>query len=304
MSPASSGSGLPGAEEGAPQFLVIGHAVQDLLPGNGTPEWRLGGAAAYASALAARLGLRTALLTSSGPQIDLAAALPGVVTTCVPSETSTQFRNVYGAGRRRQFIPRRASRITPADLPDLWRGAGIVLLGPVAGEVDEALAACFPDALIGVGAQGWLRDTAPDTSVRPLPPESWDAAAVLRSADALFLSDEDIPPEAAPAALKRWGDMVQILAFTRGYDGADVLYGGEWRHIGAFPAHAVDPTGAGDVFAAGFLVRFRETGDPWESARFAACAASFVVEGEGTSAIPGRNAIEDRLRRNPDIIAA
>ena len=288
---------------GPPRFLVIGHAVQDLLPDKGPGAWRLGGAAAYASALAQKLGLRTAVLTSAGPEIDLQAAFPGIEVVNVPSESSTQFRNVYGADRRRQFIPRRAARITPAALPAEWREATIVLLGPVAGEVDAALAACFPASLLGVGAQGWLREIAPDTSVRPVPPDMWDAAPVLSHADALFLSDEDIPPHAAPATLQRWSEMVPTLAFTRGYNGADVRHAGEWRHIDAFPARAVDPTGAGDVFATGFLVRFQETGDAWEAARFGACAASFVVEGEGTSVIPNRDQIEQRLQLNPDIIA-
>ncbi len=287
---------------GAPDFLVIGHAVQDLSPADAT-RWRLGGAAAYASILARDLGLRTAVLTSAGPEIDPATRFPGVQVVNVPSESSTQFRNVYGRDRRRQFIPRRASPIGPKHLPEAWRMAKIVLLGPVAGEVDPALAACFPESLVGAGAQGWLREIAADSSVRPVPPEEWDAGAVLEYADALFLSDEDIPPHAAPAALQRWGEMVETLAFTRGYNGADVLHCGQWRHIDAFPADPVDPTGAGDIFATAFLASLHESGDPWEAARFAACAASFVVEGEGTNAIPDRDQINQRLRLNPDIIA-
>ena len=297
---------MPGSASGGggPQFLVVGHAVQDLI-GEGEPSkaWRLGGAATYASLLARNLGLRTAVLTAVGPEIDLRAALPGIETVSVPSEHSTQFRNVYGGERRRQFIPQRAARITAKDVPEEWRHAPIVLLGPVVGEVEPGLGSCFRGSLVGAGAQGWLREVAADTSVRPVAPEDWDAAAVLRHAHALFLSDEDVPPHAAPAALQHWSGMVETLAFTRGYNGADVFHRGEWRHIDAFPARAVDPTGAGDVFAAAFLVRYRETGDPWGATRFASCAASFVVEGEGAKAMPDREQIEKRLRQNPDIIA-
>ena len=288
---------------GRPQFLVIGHAVQDLLPDGDPSPWRLGGAVAYASTLARRLGLRAAVLTSAGPEIDLGQAFPGVEVVNVASDASTQFRNVYDGGRRHQFLPRRASPITPDALPVAWREAEIVLLGPVAGEVDAGLAACFPGALLGIGAQGWLRTTAPDTSVQPVPPDRWDAGDVLSHADALFVSDEDVPQEASAGALERWGEMVDTVAFTRGYNGADILHNGAWSHVDAFPAAAADPTGAGDVFAAGFLVRYRETGDVREAARFAGCAASFAVEGAGTSAIPGRPQIEERLRLNPDIIA-
>ena len=61
-------------------------------------------------------------------------------------------------------------------------------------------------------------------------------------------------------------------------------------------------TGAGDIFAAAFLIHLWETEDVWKAARFAACAASFVVEGEGTTAIPNRDQIEARLRRHPEIV--
>lgn len=288
---------------GPPGFLVIGHAVQDLLPDGDPPAWRLGGAVAYASCLAVKLGLDTAVLTSAGPDIDLASAFPGVDVANVPSKTSTRFRNVYGKDRRQQYLPSRAAPITPDDLPAPWRQAQIVLLGPVADEVDPALAGCFPGALVGVGAQGWLRETGPDTAVRALPPEEWDDQPILRFATALFLSNEDIPPEASATALQHWGEMVPTVAFTRGYDGTDIVHGGDRRHIDAFPATAVDPTGAGDVFASAFLIRFKECGDVWDAARFAACAASFAVEGEGTATIPDRHQIEERLRRNPDIIA-
>ena len=56
----------------------------------------------------------------------------------------------------------------------------------------------------------------------------------------------------------------------------------------------MDPTGAGDVFAAAYLVRYRETSDALESARFASCAASFCVEAQGTEGIPTRAQMEER----------
>ena len=101
-----------------------------------------------------------------------------------------------------------------------------------------------------------------------------------------------------------WSRQVEVLAYTRGDRGAEICKRGTWRHIDAFPAETVDPTGAGDVFATAFLVRFRETSDPWEAARFAASAASFVVESDGLANIPDRAMIEGRLRANPDIMAA
>jgi len=290
-----------------PDFLVIGHVVQDLLPpsprgaGASAPsEWRLGGAVSYATLLAQRFGLRAAALTSCAPDLPLADLLPGVDLHIVPSERTTQMRNEYAeGGRRTQHAPQRAAPLTAGHLPDDWRSARIVLLGPVAGEIDASLAAAFsPETLVAAGAQGWLREIGPDAAVRPVPPDAWDARPILEHLDALFLSDEDLPidaPGAHPAVLDEWAALVDVLAFTRGYAGADVHWSNEWRRIDAVPANPTDLTGAGDIFAAAFLIRYAETRDAWTAARFAAAAASLVIEGEGVRGVPTRATVKTRL---------
>jgi sugar/nucleoside kinase (ribokinase family) len=181
-------------------------------------------------------------------------------------------------------------------LPEAWREARIVLLGPVAGEIDESLARAFSqESIVGLGAQGWLREIGPDSRVRPVAPFESQVGRVLERATALFLSDEDLRLEEAPSALAEWSAQVDVLAFTRGYGGADVCYQGEWRRFDALPATPVDLTGAGDVFAAGFLARFAETLDPWEATRFGSAAASLVIEGVGVEGMPTREMVERRL---------
>jgi len=295
---------MPGT---APDFLVIGHAVQDLLPsppprtgeGPGVRDsWRLGGAAAYASLLARNFGLRTAVLTSCADDLPLAELLPEIEVRVVPAAATTRMRNVYSGpdSRRTQRVPQRAANLTPGDLPIEWRDAGIVLLGPVAGEVDPALAAAFPpETIVGAGAQGWLREIGADETVRTVPPDRWDAAPLLQHVRALFLSDEDLPAADAPAALAEWSALVDVLAFTRGGDGADVHHEGDWRRIDAVAAEPTDLTGAGDVFAAAFLIRYAGTNDAWEAARWGAAAASLVIEGPGVDAVPTLAAVEARL---------
>ena len=286
-----------------PQFLVVGHTVQDLTSEGNSPSWRLGGAAAFASVLARNLGLRPAVLTSAAPDLSLEELLPGVEIKVVPSRRTTQMRNVYGEGPRRQFVPQRASALAIEHVPADWRQMSIVFLAPVIGEVDESLARLFNGSLLGIGAQGWLRRVGRDSRVRQIMPADFHAHGMLRYARALFLSDEDIPLGEAPPALTYWSDLVQIVAFTRGDGGADVCVRGNWRHIDAFPVRMVDPTGAGDVFAAAFLIRLWESGDVWKATRFAACAASFAVEGEGITTVPNREQIEARLTEYPDIRA-
>jgi sugar/nucleoside kinase (ribokinase family) len=85
------------------------------------------------------------------------------------------------------------------------------------------------------------------------------------------------------------------VALTRGAQGSTLFVRGVPHHIPAFPAIERDPTGAGDVFAATLFSRLRETGDPFEAARFASYVAARSVEGAGISSIPARHEIEQAL---------
>ncbi|MFQ5790952.1 MAG: carbohydrate kinase family protein, partial [Acidobacteriota bacterium] len=88
----------------------------------------------------------------------------------------------------------------------------------------------------------------------------------------------------------------RILAVTEGEGGARVYAEGQGYHFPAYPTGTVDPTGAGDVFAASFLVALRQGRGIVEAAAFACCAASFVVERPGVEGVPPHGAaVEERL---------
>jgi sugar/nucleoside kinase (ribokinase family) len=53
----------------------------------------------------------------------------------------------------------------------------------------------------------------------------------------------------------------------------------------------VDPTGAGDLFAGAFFVRYRQSGNPWSAARFAISLASASVTRPGLAGLPTREEI-------------
>jgi sugar/nucleoside kinase (ribokinase family) len=48
----------------------------------------------------------------------------------------------------------------------------------------------------------------------------------------------------------------------------------------------VDPTGAGDIFAAAFFVALQRVGDAWTAARFANCIAARSVTRAGLKSTP------------------
>lgn len=286
-------------DKASTDFLVVGHVVQDLYG----DSWRPGGAVVYAGLLAQHLGLTARVLTSCALDYPVTEALPGIDVHRIASTATTQIRNVYTPEGRRQWVPSRAAGIATGDLPSQWIAPSIALLGPVAGEVDSSIASMLSAGTLGIGAQGWLREVAPDGQVRPVAAQETHFAPLLDAADAVFVSEEDLASASAGETVGGWARRVPIVAFTHGDGGADVSYKGEWRHVAAFPARTVDPTGAGDVFAAAFLIRYRETADPWEAARFASAAAACVVEGEGAAAVPTRPTIEERLRSRPDVVA-
>jgi hypothetical protein len=250
----------------------------------------------YAAVVARGLGRRVGVVTAA-PEDVVRAGLPeDVQVVRYPAETATSFENVYRDGARVQRLPSAGAPI-PADLlPDAWLDAAVTLLGPVYHEVDAALAA-RPRGLVGVCAQGFLRRADADGLIRPLPAASWDAAPLLRHARALFLSEEDIGPDAG-AALAAWAAIVPVLAVTDGARGARIHADGAWRHIPAYPAREVDPTGAGDAYAAGFLIALDEGADPWQAGRFAAAVSALMVEVAGAAAV-SRAAVEERMRLVP-----
>jgi 1D-myo-inositol 3-kinase len=88
---------------------------------------------------------------------------------------------------------------------------------------------------------------------------------------------------------------VDIIAVTHAERGATVYHAGEPCRYPPRPAKQTDPTGAGDVFAAAFLVRLAETGDPCQAAPFANTVASFSIEGPGVSGIPPRQQVDAYL---------
>jgi sugar/nucleoside kinase (ribokinase family) len=131
----------------------------------------------------------------------------------------------------------------------------------------------------------------PDGLVIPRP---WTSPErLLQSVQALFLSREDIRGEEAEVV--EWFQRMPVGVLTADRVGALLFVNGERYEIQPRPAHEVDPTGAGDVFAATFMIQYQREGDPWLAAAAAACAGSLAVEGEGWSAVADRAALDAAL---------
>lgn len=258
-------------------YLLIGHITKDLTPGGHT----VGGTVTYSGRTARLLGCHTAVLTSTAPAFDGLAALAGLEVINIPAAATSTFENVYTPDGRVQTIYEVAAPLQVAHLPAAWRRPAIVHLAPLANEVSLDFLSQFPHSLIGVTPQGWLRRWGDDGRVFLTP--HWEAAqAVLSQADVVILSQEEVP---STAVLWQYWQWANLLVLTGGDKGCIIFQGGSATHIPATPVMPVDATGAGDIFAAAFFIRYHQTRDALAAARFATGVASQSVTQTGITAV-------------------
>jgi 1D-myo-inositol 3-kinase len=274
-----------------PSFVIVGHVTRDVVPGGFT----VGGAATYAGRMARSLGERVGVVTSASDDFDFQAALPGVEVVRVPADETSTFENRYVGDTRIQYIRAVAAPLDASAVPEAWRSAEIAYLAPLTNEVAPGVEAAFPRSMVAAGPQGWLRRWGPDGLVKL---NGW-ATVVERLArlDAVILSEDDVQRDEATIDMLR--RRIPMLVVTRSSKGGTLFRNGEPVGYPAFPATEVDPTGAGDAFAAAFLIHLRESRDPIAACRFASCAASFVVEAPGADGIPSPEQIARRLAAGP-----
>jgi 1D-myo-inositol 3-kinase len=271
-----------------PSYVIVGHVTLDVVPGGVVP----GGTATYAGKMARNLGERVGLVTSSADDFDYAAALPGVEVARVQAGSTSTFENRYVGGHRQQYIRAVAEPLGAPAVPVHWRSARIVHLAPLTNEVLPGVEDVFTGALRAATPQGWLRRWGSDGLVRH---EGWESLVErLSRLDAVVLSEEDVQRDEATIDLLRRS--IPLLVVTRGARGADLFREGDGKRIPAFEVDEIEPTGAGDAFAAAFFVEMARSGDPEKACVLASCAGSFVVEAPGADGVPTAEQVAERCR--------
>ncbi len=267
-------------------YLVIGHVTHDLLPdGRG---FTLGGTAAYSGLVAAALGRRVGILTSVGNDFDTTPFRTGphadrLMVCCHRGEATTTFENRYSPAGRVQMLHQIAALLTPDLIPPEWNGAPLVHIGPVAAECSSELVAHFAGrAFVGLTPQGWMRQRNAQKQVIA---RQWlEAEALLPLASAVVLSLEDLAGDRELA--ERWAKLTRYLVVTDGYMGGTLYCDGRPYLFPALRVSELDPTGAGDVFAATFFCALADGMDPRLAAHLAACIASHSIARAGWDSVP------------------
>jgi hypothetical protein len=286
-------------------YTTVGHVTADVLADGSR---RAGGGAFYSALQAARLGMRTLVITQGvSAEIEelLAPHSDELELDVRPASQTTMFENSGLGSRRRQRVLAWAGPIAPPVHAD----TSILHFAPVARETPARWRGAVE--FVGLTAQGLVREwAAPGAEVKHVPllarqlPERCDAIAIgeVERASCAWLiaavegrGEGQAPGAGKDSAAARFSNA--LLAITAEADPTSLQLPGreplqlEVPHV----ERIVDDLGAGDVFAAAFFIALREGRSPLDAATFGNAAAAVRIAGAGAGAIGRRDAIEARL---------
>lgn len=265
------------------EYLVIGHVTEDLTPTGS----RLGGTATFSALTAHALGLKAGIISSYHPDLDT-TPLQNLFISNYPAEHTTTFKNISDGVHRQQYLFQRAHLLGIEDIPSITPPPKIVHLGPVANEIDPQILSLFPGSFKCLTPQGWFRQIGADNLVQA---QTWkDSDATLAEADVAVISLEDVQYD--ERIIARMAGAIPVFVVTENFKGARVYWHNDARYFKAPKVKYEDDTGAGDIFAAAFFIRYLRTRDPWEAGRFAVLIASWSVTHQGLASIPSAREIE------------
>ncbi len=267
-------------------YLLIGHLTLDITASG--PQ--VGGSVAFAALTAQAMGLKVGIVTAWGEELPL-GPLEGIPIINAGAEHSTTFENTYTPEGRVQTVHHIAPSLDYYHVPEAWRSAAVVHLAPVAQEISPSLARHFPEAMLCMTPQGWLREWDANGRVQTC---DWpEASFTLGQADAAVISREDMQGDVS--RIEALAVACPALAVTDGPRGTTLYAFGQEHFIQPPATEEVDPTGAGDIFAAAFFARYHLGGDPLEAARFANALATRSVTRRGLAGAPTPDDIYDLM---------
>jgi sugar/nucleoside kinase (ribokinase family) len=291
-----------------PDLVVLGNLLVDdmVFPDGRTRMGEPGGATLYAALGASLWGLPAGVASVRGDDYPASAlealTARGVDISGVRPLGRPGLRTwLLYEGARRQVIhhldqPSHAE-VSPvaAALPSPWRQARAFHLAPMPFAVQRELAlelSRIPGAFVSLDPYRLL--TADSVS---------DWREVVAQVDALFLSEDELEVgsrDAPHAALRSLaGGRLRFVLFKRGARGGILYDAREDGFLDWAPraAAVVDPTGAGDAFAAGFLAGWLR-GEERDAALWrGVVGASYAIEDWGAAGLleADRAAAEARL---------
>ena len=227
-------------------YLLIGTVTADRVGDKRV----LGGTVSYSAFIAQQFAHNIGVFTSAAVDEPLLKPLLSAAELSIRgAEHTTTFSNIYTEIGRTQYIHAVSAPLTYEMLPNAWRDAPLVHLAPLVNEVDYQFASSFPNSTVLLTPQGYMREWGEDGRVHF---KRFLDSDVLNAVDILVLSKQDI--KEAPELEYEFPKYTKHVLVTNGENGGTYYYDGEAIPYVAYTVEQeVDPTGAGDVFAASLL---------------------------------------------------
>lgn len=273
-------------------YTTVGHVTVDVLP-DGTR--RAGGSAFYSALQAARLGLRTLILTQGVEEeitslIEPFAGGVDLEVRVLAAEATTRLQTSGLGHERKQRVLAWAGI-----MPDGLRvDSEILHLAPVARESPGTWTGSA--RFVGLTPQGLARTWAHGGGEVALTPVAPASAQVAGRCDAVVLNVHEAGAcSGVIRAARRAGALIAITAQEE--PNRLLLAGGTDVEVPvAEISRHVDDLGAGDVYAAALFAMLAEGLQPLQAAQFANAASAVRMLGHGAGAIGDRASVEARMR--------
>jgi hypothetical protein len=180
------------------------------------------------------------------------------------------------------------NRIPRTAVPADWIKPDVLFVGPLLHELPTDCVNWFEPGISCLLPSGWLRRWTPDGAIShadrlpPLRGKKWNVIVV---------SEEEI--RALPE--QQLFDLGEIVCVTRGENGSRIWSAGDWIEVPAVESKPVDFTGAGDIWAASFVIALSQGKSPVEAGIYASTASAIAIESIGLSGNPSPDEISARL---------
>jgi len=219
------------------------------------------------------------------------------------SKETGGFKLVYDmSGNRTLKVLGVAGKITKKDIPDECLNARYILLGPILQEIDLDLVSFLKETTnskVFLDPQGLVRKISPDKQI-VYKSERENVRKIVSMVDFIKPNEHESiimtgtsDPFVSAKILAEWGSPVAMVTLAE--RGSVVCDREEIVKIPAYETFAIDPTGAGDVYAGAFIYEYAKMENVVSSCLFASAAASIMVEHSGPDFPMGEKEVRRRL---------
>jgi hypothetical protein len=273
-------------------YVTVGHVTVDVMADGSR---RPGGGAFYSALQAARLGLRTLIVTQGSAREIEALVEPHrgeLELRILPAPATTTLQNTGSGSARTQRVLAWAGPIAETVAVD----TSLLHFAPVARETSATWRGQAD--FVGFTPQGLARawDEHGEIVPAPLPRDRSSLSGLLpNGCNAVVISEQERAACAPLLAAAAAGGAVLAITAGAGATRVHLPGGGVTRVQAPAIADPKDDLGAGDVFAAAFFIALRDGHSPARAAAYGNAAAAIRIEGFGADAIGDRGAIEARM---------